>query len=54
MSYGATTSYSKRRTADSGGRTPHRHAARGMISPLLANIYLSVLDRHFQQVWVAR
>jgi len=23
----------------------------GVISPLLANIYLSVLDRHFQQVW---
>jgi RNA-directed DNA polymerase len=23
----------------------------GIVSPLLANIYLSVLDRHFQQVW---
>jgi RNA-directed DNA polymerase len=25
----------------------------GIISPLLANIYLSVLDRHFQHVWEA-
>jgi hypothetical protein len=25
----------------------------GLISPLLANIYLSVLDRHFQHVWEA-
>ena len=27
------------------------HCVGGVISPLLANIYLSVLDRHFQTVW---
>ncbi len=27
------------------------HCVGGVISPLLANIYLSVLDRHFEAVW---
>ena len=40
------------RTAADGGRSP-AHPQGGILSPLLANIALSVLDEHFTQKWEA-